>query len=107
MVYLGLPIKNGGIFHGKLLVITRWYTFTSLAPGSSGAVEAPRPATREAARVEGMAASDIDEMLSIMCFPSPVWGLGIKDTIYLENSQFFRFSSFALDLLWPTTNGGS
>ena len=24
MVYLGLPIKNGGSFHGKLLVITRW-----------------------------------------------------------------------------------
>ena len=24
MLYLGLPIKNGGSFHGKLLVITRW-----------------------------------------------------------------------------------
>ena len=25
MVYDDLPIKHGGSFHGKLLVITRWY----------------------------------------------------------------------------------
>ena len=33
----GLPIKNGYIFHGKLLVITRWYHFVSWEiPKSNG-----------------------------------------------------------------------
>ena len=40
MVYLALPIKNGGSFHGELLVITRWYF--SLQHKSSLQCEAPK-----------------------------------------------------------------
>ena len=36
---LGLPIKNGGSFHGKLLVITRWCDASGVARGYQAQID--------------------------------------------------------------------